>query len=58
VGETWAVNAINAVMQDKDWKSTLIVLTWDDFGGFYDHVPPPVQSYLLPLRQRKARPLE
>ncbi len=46
VGEDWAVNEINAIMRGKDWKSTLIVLTWDDFGGFYDHVPPPVQNYI------------
>jgi phospholipase C len=23
------------------WKSTAIFVTWDDYGGFYDHVPPP-----------------
>ena len=28
-------------MKSKFWKSTAIVLTWDDFGGFYDHVAPP-----------------
>src|SRR5579872_1090406 len=46
VGESWAVDQINAIMRSKYWKSTLIVLTWDDFGGFYDHVPPPVTSYI------------
>jgi len=40
-GENWTVNQINAVMQGPDWGSTAIFLTWDDFGGFYDHVPPP-----------------
>jgi phospholipase C len=40
-GEDWTVNLINAIMQSPDWSSTAIVLTWDDFGGFYDHVPPP-----------------
>lgn len=39
--ENWTVEQINAIMKSKFWKSTLIVLTWDDFGGFYDHVPPP-----------------
>jgi phospholipase C len=39
--EDWTVDQINAIMQSRYWKSTLIVLTWDDFGGFYDHVPPP-----------------
>jgi phospholipase C len=40
-GENWTVELINAIMQSPDWKSTAIVLTWDDFGGFYDHVAPP-----------------
>ncbi len=29
-------------MRGPDWKSTAIFLTWDDWGGFYDHVAPPV----------------
>jgi len=29
------------VMQSQYWSSTAIVITWDDYGGFYDHVPPP-----------------
>jgi phospholipase C len=41
IGENWTVERINAVMQSKYWKSTAIVIVWDDFGGFYDHVPPP-----------------
>ena len=40
-GENWTVELINAIMQSSAWKSTAIVLTWDDFGGFYDHVAPP-----------------
>ena len=32
---------INAAMQGPDWDSTAIFLTWDDWGGFYDHVEPP-----------------
>ncbi len=39
--ENWAVQQINAVMTGPQWNSTAIFLTWDDFGGFYDHVPPP-----------------
>lgn len=47
-GENWTVQQIDAIMKSKFWKSTAIVLTWDDFGGFYDHVAPPVEStYLL-----------
>lgn len=41
VGENWTVKQINAIMQRPDWRSTAIILTWDDFGGFYDHVSPP-----------------
>ena len=40
-GENWTVSMINAVMQGPNWNTTAIVLTWDDYGGFYDHVAPP-----------------
>jgi len=40
-GENWTVRHINAIMQGPDWPTTAIVVTWDDFGGFYDHVAPP-----------------
>lgn len=47
-GENWTVQQINAVMQGPDWATTAIFLVWDDFGGFYDHVPPPdVDQYGL-----------
>ncbi len=44
-GENWTVQQINAVMQGPDWASTAIFLVWDDFGGFYDHVPPPTSDF-------------
>jgi len=51
VGEGWTVGIINAVMKPPFWNSTAIFLTWDDFGGFYDHVnPPKVDYYGLGLR--------
>jgi phospholipase C len=41
-GENWTVQQINAVMSNpEEWAHTAIILTWDDFGGFYDHVSPP-----------------
>jgi phospholipase C len=40
-GENWTVSVLNAVMQGPDWNSTVVFITWDDFGGFYDHVMPP-----------------
>lgn len=47
-GENWTVSMINAIMQGPNWSSTAIVLTWDDYGGFYDHVAPPqTDSYGL-----------
>ena len=43
-GENWTVNQINSVMSSPIWNSTVIILLWDDFGGFYDHVAPPHES--------------
>jgi len=40
-GQNWTTTQINAVMQGPCWSSTVIFLTWDDNGGYYDHVPPP-----------------
>ena len=40
-GENWTVSVLNAVMQGPEWNSTVVFVTWDDFGGFYDHVTPP-----------------
>jgi phospholipase C len=40
-GQTFVTKVINAAMQGPDWNSTAIFLTWDDWGGFYDHVQPP-----------------
>lgn len=45
-GENWTVRQINAVMNGPLWNSTAIFITWDDFGGFYDHVPPPAPDQL------------
>ncbi|MEA2452020.1 MAG: phospholipase [Actinomycetota bacterium] len=40
-GENWTVRHLNALMRSDLWDSTAVVMVWDDFGGFYDHVPPP-----------------
>ena len=42
-GENWTVGHINKLMQSPYWKTTAILFTMDDFGGWYDHVPPPQQ---------------
>ncbi|MGN7200765.1 alkaline phosphatase family protein [Arthrobacter sp. SAFR-044] len=41
-GQQYVAGLINAIMSGPDWNSTAIFLNWDDWGGFYDHVPPPV----------------
>jgi phospholipase C len=41
-GQAYVTNLINAIGRSRDWNSTAIFLTWDDWGGFYDHVRPPV----------------
>ena len=40
-GENWTTRVVNAIMNGPDWETTAIFITWDDYGGFYDHVPPP-----------------
>ena len=40
VGENWTVQYLNALMKSPEWSSTVVFLTWDDYGGFYDHMPP------------------
>jgi phospholipase C len=40
-GENWTVHQINTIMQSEYWRSTAIIVVWDDFGGFYDPVAPP-----------------
>jgi phospholipase C len=42
VAEQRIVRMIEAVKASKVWPRTAIVISWDDYGGFFDHVPPPV----------------
>ena len=41
-GQAYVTNVIDSIMRSSDWSSTAIFLVWDDWGGFYDHVKPPV----------------
>ena len=41
VGEEFSAQVINAVINGPDWDRTLLILTYDEHGGYYDHVPPP-----------------
>jgi phospholipase C len=49
--ENWVVRKMNALVQGPDWSSTALILAWDDFGGYYDHMAPPrVDRYGLGVR--------
>ena len=41
-GMWYVTRLLNALMQSSYWKDSVVFLTWDDYGGFYDHVPPPL----------------
>jgi phospholipase C len=41
-GQAYVTGVINSIMRSRAWKSTAIFLSWDDWGGFYDHVRPPM----------------
>ena len=40
-GPSWVAQVVNAIGKSPAWKTTAIVIVWDDWGGWYDHVPPP-----------------
>jgi phospholipase C len=40
-GQAFVTRVIDTIMKGPDWSSTAIFLTWDDWGGFYDHLRPP-----------------
>jgi phospholipase C len=40
-GPSWIASVVNAIGESSYWPSTVIVVVWDDWGGFYDHEPPP-----------------
>ncbi len=40
-GPSWVAAIVNTVGQSRYWNSTAIFVQWDDWGGMYDHVPPP-----------------
>jgi phospholipase C len=53
-GMEYVTSLVNAIMRTGQpgykgvnyWSNTVIIITWDDWGGFYDHVPPPIADYL------------
>jgi phospholipase C len=45
-GMQWTVDQVTAIVQGGHWHNTAIFITWDDWGGWYDHVsPPPVEKW-------------
>ncbi|MGB6646154.1 MAG: alkaline phosphatase family protein [Candidatus Cybelea sp.] len=43
-GPSWVSALVNTVGKSKFWSSTAIFVQWDDWGGLYDHVPPPYRD--------------
>ncbi len=51
LGEAWTLGLIAAIRANPVWSTSAILVTWDENGGFYDHVPPPqVDAYGLGFR--------
>ncbi len=46
IGQSYVTHIVNEIMESPEWNSTAIFLAWDDWGGFYDHVRPPVVDSL------------
>ena len=51
-GPSWVASIVNAIGSSTAcdngtgyWRNTAILITWDDWGGWYDHVPPPILGY-------------
>ena len=44
-GPSWVTSVVNAVGKSAYWKNTAIIVVWDDWGGWYDNVPPPQPDY-------------
>ena len=42
IGPSWVASIVNAIGASAYWNNTVILITWDDWGGWYDHVPPPL----------------
>jgi phospholipase C len=43
-GPSWVASIVNAIGTSPYWANTVILITWDDWGGWYDHVKPPIDS--------------
>jgi phospholipase C len=43
-GPSWVASIVNAIGKSACWNNTVILITWDDWGGWYDHVKPPAAT--------------
>jgi phospholipase C len=60
VGEEFVASVVNAVMHSPKWKNTAFFLTYDEHGGYYDHVPPPraiKPDNIAPIQESTQPPL-
>ncbi len=44
-GPSWVASVVNAIGESYAWPTTVIIVVWDDWGGYYDHVAPPQLDY-------------
>jgi phospholipase C len=47
-GPDWVASIVNAIGKSPFWNSTAIFISWDDWGGWYDHVEPPKMDAMGP----------
>lgn len=45
LGPDWIGSVVNAIGESPYWNSTAVFIVWDDWGGLYDHVPPPQLAF-------------
>jgi phospholipase C len=43
-GPSWVASVVNAIGGSQYWSNTAIIITWDDWGGWYDHVAPQIYN--------------
>src|SRR6185437_16280910 len=44
-GPQWVASVVNAIGKSPAWNSTAVIVVWDDWGGYFDHVAPPQLDY-------------
>ena len=51
-GPDWVASVVNAIGRTRFWRDTAILVVWDDWGGWYDHVAPPQLDRMGPCSAR------